>query len=69
MSFLKSLKKASAVNLKKVNCPDCGAEQPKIRKPKNLRQVLWGGNTCENCGCERLIHSLHIKSKRKRSIF
>ncbi len=47
-----NLKKVAAINLKKVNCPDCGEEQPKARKPKNMRQALWGGNTCESCGCE-----------------
>lgn len=40
------------INLGTVNCPDCGEKQPKIRKPKNWRQILWGGNTCEKCGCE-----------------
>jgi hypothetical protein len=52
MGIFNKIKKASEVNLKKTRCPACGVEQPKIRKPKNLRQVLWGGNTCENCGCE-----------------
>jgi hypothetical protein len=52
MGLFKIFKHASEVNLKKTNCPDCGAEQPKVRKPKNLRQILWGGNTCQECGCE-----------------
>lgn len=34
------------------NCPECDAVQPKTRKPKNMRQVLWGGWTCHGCGCE-----------------
>jgi hypothetical protein len=43
MTFLKT---------KKIHCPKCDQVQPKVRKPKNIRQVLWGGNTCSNCGCE-----------------
>jgi hypothetical protein len=34
------------------NCPECGQIMPKTRKPANLRQTLWGGWTCPNCGCE-----------------
>lgn len=45
-------KKFVAINLKNANCPNCGTEQPKVRKPKNFRQALWGGNTCDNCSCE-----------------
>jgi len=52
MGLFGKIKKASEVNIKKVHCPDCGKEQPKVRKPKNLRQAMWGGNTCTECGCE-----------------
>jgi transposase-like protein len=40
------------INIKKVKCPDCGQEQPMIRKPKNIREALFGGWTCEKCGCK-----------------
>jgi hypothetical protein len=40
------------INLNEVSCPKCGEVAPKIRKPANLTQVLWGGWTCEKCGCE-----------------
>ena len=50
LNFLKNSK--LGVNLKEVNCPKCGKAQPKVRKPKNLKQAMWGGYTCENCGCE-----------------
>jgi predicted RNA-binding Zn-ribbon protein involved in translation (DUF1610 family) len=43
------------VNLKGLTgmeCPECGEELPVVRTPKNRRQVLWGGYTCEECGCE-----------------
>lgn len=33
-------------------CPDCGEPLPRFRKPANLRQTLWGGCTCLECGCE-----------------
>jgi len=33
-------------------CAHCGAPAPKIRKPANRRQMLWGGWTCPECGCE-----------------
>ena len=40
------------INLQDVHCPECNTPMPKIRKPKNLSQVFWGGCTCNNCGCE-----------------
>jgi hypothetical protein len=33
-------------------CPECGTPAPKVRKPANRRQMLWGGWTCPKCGCE-----------------
>jgi hypothetical protein len=33
-------------------CAECGAPAPKVRKPANRRQMLWGGWTCPECGCE-----------------
>jgi hypothetical protein len=40
------------INTNTVMCPRCGLALPKIRKPENLRQALWGGWTCKNCSCE-----------------
>jgi hypothetical protein len=40
------------VNFKEVNCPGCHALVPKVRKPKSRYQMLWGGWTCDKCGCE-----------------
>lgn len=40
------------INFKTMRCPDCDFKQPFIRKPKNKRQAMWGGNTCKACGCE-----------------
>lgn len=39
------------INLEKVTCFNCGTVAPLIRQPKNLRQAMWGGWTCE-CGTE-----------------
>lgn len=33
-------------------CPDCGERFPKFRKPQTGRQAMWGGWTCQKCGCE-----------------
>lgn len=41
-----------AINLKRTSCPKCETELPTIRKPANLRQTIWGGWTCQNCGTE-----------------
>lgn len=40
------------INLRKVFCPKCREPMPRIRRPKNERQRLWGGWTCPKCGCE-----------------
>jgi hypothetical protein len=40
------------INLKSVTCPRCNRGIPSVRKPRSLREVLWGGGTCMNCGCE-----------------
>ncbi len=36
----------------KMECPGCGSDLPKIRKPANVKQFLWGGFTCKSCGKE-----------------
>ena len=40
------------LNARSVRCPECGAKPPMARVPKNLNQTLWGGWTCQDCGCE-----------------
>lgn len=35
-----------------VCCPACDTPQPFLRKPSSMRQVLFGGYTCEACDCE-----------------
>ena len=40
------------INLERENCPDCGEPMPRIRRPRSIKQALWGGGTCPQCGCE-----------------
>ncbi len=34
------------------SCPRCGAPLPAIRKPTSSDEAMWGGWTCERCGCK-----------------
>jgi hypothetical protein len=34
------------------SCPRCAAPLPSIRKTTSIREVLWGGWTCNKCGCK-----------------
>lgn len=40
------------INVRREDCPRCGQKLPVVRRPKNLRQAMWGGWTCERCGVE-----------------
>lgn len=40
------------VNLRRVECPGCGAVMGPVRMPKSRDQALWGGYTCPACQCE-----------------
>jgi hypothetical protein len=33
-------------------CPRCGTGFPMIRKPTSSEEAMWGGWTCQNCGCK-----------------
>lgn len=33
------------------DCPRCGSSLPPAQFPKTFRQALWGGWTCDDCGC------------------
>jgi hypothetical protein len=33
-------------------CPRCGTDLPATRWPTSFRQAIYGGWTCQNCGCE-----------------
>ena len=35
-----------------IECPGCHRMHGQIRTPRNLRQALWGGYTCDQCGLE-----------------
>jgi hypothetical protein len=40
------------INPASASCPRCNTALPQARKPRSLRQCLWGGWTCPNCGVE-----------------
>jgi hypothetical protein len=51
----RDLKPTSAdwgINFGTVHCPDCFAKMAGARMPRSWRQMLWGGWTCPDCGCE-----------------
>lgn len=40
------------INATRPVCPHCQTPAPRVRKPANRRQLLWGGWTCPHCGLE-----------------
>ncbi len=40
------------INFSKPRCPKCEESLPRFRKPTTQHQAMWGGSTCNNCGCE-----------------
>lgn len=40
------------LNFSRPNCPTCGVQVPRMRRPTSGRQAAWGGWTCSNCGTE-----------------
>ncbi|MGV3663269.1 MAG: hypothetical protein ACO1TE_24060 [Prosthecobacter sp.] len=35
-----------------LKCSTCSEPLPRLRRPRNFRQMMWGGWTCEKCGSE-----------------
>jgi hypothetical protein len=33
-------------------CPRCGSPLPRFRIPTSVPQLMYGGSTCKQCGCE-----------------
>lgn len=50
--ILKKIDPNFTLNIKRDICPKCKTKLPIIRKPKNLKQEVWGGHTCPNCETE-----------------
>ena len=44
-------RKIKAIN-DRGGCPNCNTPVPSVRTPTSLRQLLWGGWTCETCDTE-----------------
>jgi hypothetical protein len=40
------------VNLRRVECPNCGAVMGRVRMPTSGEQAMWGGYTCPTCKAE-----------------
>jgi hypothetical protein len=40
------------INFRRITCPNCGREMPRIRAPASGSEALWGGTTCPNCQCQ-----------------
>ena len=40
------------IGLLGASCPRCAAPLPTYRKATSIREALWGGWTCEKCGCK-----------------
>jgi hypothetical protein len=40
------------MSLSRKNCPRCGAPLPMFRKPASASEIMWGGWTCQRCGCK-----------------
>jgi hypothetical protein len=45
-------KTSLGINLQRVDCPECGMALPRVRKPANFRQAMFGGWTCPDCATE-----------------
>lgn len=50
--YLTLVKTNFGFNLEPVACPRCRTTLPRWRKPRNTRQLLWGGHTCGHCGLD-----------------
>lgn len=55
-----------------IHCPKCSETVPRTRKPRSVRQELYGGWTCINCGAEMdklgtdITDNDSLKSDKKR---
>lgn len=40
------------INLRRVECPNCGTVMGRVRVPTSGEQAMWGGYTCPTCKSE-----------------
>ena len=40
------------INFATTVCGECGERPPELRKPADTYEILWGGWTCDQCGCK-----------------
>ena len=50
--YLVLVKTNFGFNFDPVACPRCRMPLPTWHKPRNARQLLWGGHTCGHCGLD-----------------
>lgn len=50
--LMSRIKGKLGINIERVNCPRCFTEMPSLRIPTSLKQTMWGGWSCKNCGSE-----------------
>lgn len=46
-------------------CQACAAPLPRMRAPRSMRQLLWGGMTCPRCGLELDRHGKPLRDPRR----
>jgi hypothetical protein len=52
MYFVRKGAQFRGIGLSNAACPRCAAPLPTVRKATSFAEVLWGGWTCEKCGCK-----------------
>jgi len=57
------------VNFDPVSCPRCSTPLPRLRDPQNIRQAMWGGGTCAECGTEVDKWGREVNRQRRGHLF
>ncbi|MBI2804068.1 MAG: hypothetical protein HYX68_03690 [Planctomycetes bacterium] len=54
------------VNLSAAHCAECEEPAPTVRAPKDRYEMMWGGWTCQECGCKNDKWGRARQGKRRR---
>ena len=46
------MKTRFGMNFSAARCGECDNPAPTVRVPRSFYETLWGGWTCDRCGCE-----------------
>lgn len=63
-----SVRNKWGINVRRPSCSRCKTPAPGARIPKSLRQLLWGGWTCQSCGAQVDKWGNEIASEKKSSV-